>query len=212
MAEGAGGGGGAADLALGGDVAAALGHVRAASGRRARRVEAYRAECRAVAAAVARLGGQTRHAALVPYGRKAFMDGELVHTGAVVVRMADGFLVERTAEQALELLERRAGTGLRPKGDGAAAPAPAPKQVRFAAAEAEAEGDAESSGAAGRVAAALEGVGLGEAGARGVAAPAPKGPAIGTISVQESTGRNRAITGKKQGQSLFAAKFGKRPS
>ena len=207
-------GGGAADLALGGDVAAALGHVRAASGRRARRVEAYRAECRAVAAAVARLGGQTRHAALVPYGRMAFMDGELVHTGALVVRMADGFLVERTAEQALELLERRAGTDLRPERGGAAAPAP--KQVRFAEAEAEAEaeagGDAESSGAAGAVAAALEGVGLGEAGAHGGAAPAPKGPAIGTIRVQESTGRNRAVTGKKQGQSLFAAKFGKRPS
>ena len=136
------------------------------------------------------------------------MDGELVHTGALVVRMADGFLVERTAEQALELLERRAGTDLRPERGGAAAPAP--KQVRFA--EAEAGGDAESSGAAGAVAAALEGVGLGEAGAHGVAAPAPKDPAIGTIRVQESTGRNRAVTGKKQGQSLFAAKFGKRPS
>lgn len=45
--------------------------------------------------------------AVVPLGKKAFMLGRLVHTNEVLVLLGDNWFVERSAAQAVDIVDRR---------------------------------------------------------------------------------------------------------
>lgn len=43
----------------------------------------------------------------VPFGDLAFMPGQLVHTNEILVLLGDNWFVDRSASQAVEIVERR---------------------------------------------------------------------------------------------------------
>ena len=43
----------------------------------------------------------------VPFGKLAFMPGQLVHTNEILVLLGDNWFVERSAKQAAEIVDRR---------------------------------------------------------------------------------------------------------
>ena len=45
--------------------------------------------------------------AQVPFGQKAFMPGQLVHTNEILVLLGDNWFVDRSAKQAGEIVQRR---------------------------------------------------------------------------------------------------------
>eukprot|EP00039_Didymoeca_costata_P003274 m.66529 g.66529 ORF g.66529 m.66529 type:complete len:164 (-) comp11813_c0_seq4:890-1381(-) len=53
------------------------------------------------------LPDRTRHKAMIPIGSKAFFPGELIHTNELMVLLGDGYFVERSAKQTLEIISRR---------------------------------------------------------------------------------------------------------
>eukprot|EP00035_Acanthoeca_spectabilis_P030605 m.10100 g.10100 ORF g.10100 m.10100 type:complete len:424 (-) comp4270_c0_seq1:1348-2619(-) len=53
------------------------------------------------------LADKTRHRVMVPFGTKAFMPGELVHTNELMVLLGENYFAERSAKQAGEIAARR---------------------------------------------------------------------------------------------------------
>lgn len=43
----------------------------------------------------------------MPFGKLAFMPGQIVHTNEILVLLGDNWFVERSAKQAAEIAERR---------------------------------------------------------------------------------------------------------
>ena len=43
----------------------------------------------------------------VPFGQFAFMPGKLYHTNEVLILLGDNWFTQRTAKQAIEMVERR---------------------------------------------------------------------------------------------------------
>ena len=43
----------------------------------------------------------------VPFGKKAFMPGQLIHTNEILVLLGDNWFAERSAKQAGDIVERR---------------------------------------------------------------------------------------------------------
>nr|XP_058941790.1 unconventional prefoldin RPB5 interactor 1-like [Pocillopora verrucosa] len=53
------------------------------------------------------LPNKTSHEVMVPFGSVAFMPGRLIHTNEIMVLLGDNWFAERSASQALEMVERR---------------------------------------------------------------------------------------------------------
>ncbi|XP_015747151.1 PREDICTED: unconventional prefoldin RPB5 interactor-like isoform X3 [Acropora digitifera] len=53
------------------------------------------------------LPNRTTHEVMVPIGSVAFMPGKLVHTNEITVLLGDNWFAERSASQALKIVERR---------------------------------------------------------------------------------------------------------
>ncbi|XP_060561402.1 unconventional prefoldin RPB5 interactor-like [Ruditapes philippinarum] len=53
------------------------------------------------------LPDQVTHDVMVPFGKMAFMPGQLVHTNEILVLLGDNWFVERSAKQASEIVDRR---------------------------------------------------------------------------------------------------------
>ncbi|XP_012088258.1 RNA polymerase II subunit 5-mediating protein homolog isoform X2 [Jatropha curcas] len=56
---------------------------------------------------VSRLPDELHHDVMVPFGKAAFFPGRLVHTNEFMVLLGEGYYVERTAKQTVEILKRR---------------------------------------------------------------------------------------------------------
>ncbi|KAI9204961.1 uncharacterized protein BJ171DRAFT_93117 [Polychytrium aggregatum] len=56
---------------------------------------------------VLELPTKTRHPITVPFGRHAFMQGHMVHTNEIMVLLGDNWFVERSGQQAAEIIDRR---------------------------------------------------------------------------------------------------------
>ena len=70
-------------------------------------LRSQRRECEDVGALMDMLPQKTRHRVMVPVGRSAFYEGELVNTNTLVVKMDDGTALERTPQQTASILARR---------------------------------------------------------------------------------------------------------
>ncbi|XP_045192829.2 unconventional prefoldin RPB5 interactor 1-like [Mercenaria mercenaria] len=53
------------------------------------------------------LPDQVTHDVMVPFGKMAFMPGQLVHTNEILVLLGDNWFAERSAKQAAEIVDRR---------------------------------------------------------------------------------------------------------
>ncbi|CAG8463866.1 9229_t:CDS:2 [Paraglomus brasilianum] len=53
------------------------------------------------------LDEETEYKAMVPIGKMAFMPGKIVHTNEILVLLGDNWFAERSAKQAIEIIERR---------------------------------------------------------------------------------------------------------
>ncbi|KAL4234174.1 uri1 [Mactra antiquata] len=53
------------------------------------------------------LPDKVTHDVMVPFGKMAFMPGQLVHTNEVLVLLGDNWFAERSAKQAAEIVDRR---------------------------------------------------------------------------------------------------------
>eukprot|EP00126_Sphaerothecum_destruens_P004433 Sdes_comp18189_c0_seq1m7718 len=56
---------------------------------------------------LSKISDETKHSIMVPFGKHAFMPGELIHTNEVLVLLGDNYFVERSAKQSIEMIERR---------------------------------------------------------------------------------------------------------
>ena len=74
---------------------------------RGRRWKAHRDDYASLKERLASLPDRATVEAMVPLGKKAFMQGHLVHTNEVMVLLGDNWFAERSAKQAAEICQRR---------------------------------------------------------------------------------------------------------
>ncbi|KAI9175559.1 uri1, prefoldin-like chaperone [Blastocladiella emersonii ATCC 22665] len=67
----------------------------------------FRDDYAALRPTLAALPAKTAHPVMVPLGPLAFMPGTLVHTNEITVLLGDNWFVERSAAQAVEIVDRR---------------------------------------------------------------------------------------------------------
>ncbi|KAK1405298.1 RNA polymerase II subunit 5-mediating protein-like [Heracleum sosnowskyi] len=59
---------------------------------------------------VQRIPEQLHHDIMVPFGKKAFFPGRLIHTNEFLVLLGESYYVDRTSKQTTEILKRRGNT------------------------------------------------------------------------------------------------------
>ncbi|XP_063900955.1 unconventional prefoldin RPB5 interactor [Zophobas morio] len=69
--------------------------------------EKYKKDYVSVSELLSRLPEVTRHSVMVPITKVAFIPGVLVHTNEFLVLIGSEYLVERSAKQSLEIVDRR---------------------------------------------------------------------------------------------------------
>ncbi|KAL7748441.1 hypothetical protein RI367_006134 [Sorochytrium milnesiophthora] len=69
--------------------------------------QAFKADYAALKDVLAELPTKTHHDTMVPLGNLAYMPGRLVHTNEVMVLLGDNWFVEKSASEALEVVDRR---------------------------------------------------------------------------------------------------------
>lgn len=67
----------------------------------------HRLEYRSLKDKLETLTDKTSHQVMVPFTKKAFMPGRLIHTNEILVLLGENWFVERSAKQAREICERR---------------------------------------------------------------------------------------------------------
>lgn len=70
-------------------------------------IKDFIADNKALINLVSMLPDELHHDIMVPFGRGAFFPGRLVHTNEFMVLLGEGYYVERSARQTLEILKRR---------------------------------------------------------------------------------------------------------
>ena len=70
--------------------------------------ETHKAEYSALKEKLSTIADKTTHKVMVPFGgKKAFFEGQLVHTNEVMVLLGDNWFAERSAKESIEICDRR---------------------------------------------------------------------------------------------------------
>eukprot|EP01135_Chromosphaera_perkinsii_P004831 Nk52_evm9s298 gene=Nk52_evmTU9s298 len=67
----------------------------------------YDEDYKSLASRLETLGDKVSHDVTVPLGKLAFMPGKLVHTNEIMVLLGENYFAERSAKQAVEIINRR---------------------------------------------------------------------------------------------------------
>ncbi len=68
----------------------------------------HRTEYKILQGKLSKITDKTQHNVMLPFGgKKAFFEGQLVHTNEIMVLLGDNWFVERSAKQAGEICQRR---------------------------------------------------------------------------------------------------------
>ncbi|CAK9876721.1 unnamed protein product [Sphagnum jensenii] len=70
-------------------------------------LQGYHDDNRALCNVLVQLPDLVSYDIMVPFGKAAFMPGRLIHTNEFLVLLGEGYYAERSAKQAVEILERR---------------------------------------------------------------------------------------------------------
>ncbi|XP_059143741.1 unconventional prefoldin RPB5 interactor-like isoform X2 [Physella acuta] len=70
-------------------------------------MEKFKTDYKALQDRLKTLPDKITHDVMVPFGKLAFMPGQIVHTNEILVLLGDNWFVERSAKQAAEIAERR---------------------------------------------------------------------------------------------------------
>lgn len=73
-----------------------------------RQFEIYKQDYENLSKRLSTLADKTTHSVMVPIGPLAFMPGKLIHTNEILVLLGDNWFAERSAKQAVEIVNRRA--------------------------------------------------------------------------------------------------------
>ncbi|KAG2225613.1 hypothetical protein INT45_013724, partial [Circinella minor] len=71
------------------------------------RLQTFRNDYDALEKTLMTLPDETTRSAMIPIGKLAFMPGKLIHTNEITVYLGDQYYAERSAKQALGILDRR---------------------------------------------------------------------------------------------------------
>ncbi|KAJ3361059.1 uri1, prefoldin-like chaperone [Allomyces arbusculus] len=86
---------------------AQLAHLHAETDRAVHQWTRLQADYRDLHTTLSTLPDKVSHPVMVPFGPLAFMPGKLVHTNEVMVMLGDNWFAERSARQAVGVVERR---------------------------------------------------------------------------------------------------------